>query len=66
MMFTSAECRARAKQKLAQAELDKRRSAKLVAAAEAWLLLANGTAELELLARRVEKATPSTGSPTHG
>jgi len=47
MGFTSAECRARAKQKLAQAKIDKRRRRKLVAAAEAWLVLASKTAELE-------------------
>ena len=46
-MFSSAECRARAEQKLAQAELDKRRRRKLLAAAQAWLSLASGTAELE-------------------
>ena len=47
MIFTSAECRARAEQKLAEAEQDKRRSRKLVAAATAWLYLASKTAEVE-------------------
>jgi hypothetical protein len=47
MIFSSAECRAKAEQKLAEAELDKRRSHQLIGAAHAWLLLANGTAQLE-------------------
>ena len=46
-MLPSAEYRARAEQKLAQAELDKPHSRKLIAAAEAWLLLASRTAEIE-------------------
>jgi hypothetical protein len=40
-MFTSAQCRTIAKQKLAQAEHDKRHRRRLIAAAEAWLLLAS-------------------------
>ena len=39
-MFTIAECRAQAEQKLAQAEHDDRNRKRLIAAAEAWLLLA--------------------------
>jgi hypothetical protein len=39
-MFTSAECRAQAEQKLAQAELDDRNRKRLIVAAEAWLFLA--------------------------
>jgi hypothetical protein len=40
-MFTIAECRAQAEQKLAQAEHDHRHRKRLIAAAEAWLLLAS-------------------------
>ena len=39
-MFTIAECRAQAEQKLAQADHDDRNRKRLIAAAEAWLLLA--------------------------
>jgi hypothetical protein len=39
-MFTSAECRAQAEQKLAQAEHDNRNHKRLIVAAEAWLFLA--------------------------
>ena len=39
-MFTIAECRAQAEQKLAQAEHDDRHRKRLITAAEAWLLLA--------------------------
>jgi hypothetical protein len=40
-MLTSAECRARAEQKLAQAERDDRHRKRLIVAAEAWLFLAS-------------------------
>jgi hypothetical protein len=40
-MYTSAECRAQAKEKLAQAERDDQHRNRLVTAAEAWLFLAN-------------------------
>jgi hypothetical protein len=40
-MFTSAECRAYAEQKLAQAEHDERHRRRLITAAEAWLNLAS-------------------------
>ena len=40
-MLTSAECRARAEQKLAQAEIDDRHRKRLIVAAEAWLFLAS-------------------------
>jgi hypothetical protein len=46
-MFTSAECRAIAEQKLAEAERDERHSKGLIAAAEAWLLLANRLRRIE-------------------
>ena len=40
-MFTSAECRAHAEQKIAQAEHDPRHRRRLITAAEAWLNLAS-------------------------
>jgi hypothetical protein len=40
MFITSAECRARAEQKLAQAEYDDRNRKRLITAAEGWLFLA--------------------------
>jgi len=40
-MLTSAECRAQAEQKLAQAERDDRNRKRLITAAEAWLFLAS-------------------------
>ena len=43
-MFTSAECRARAEQKLKQAPRHRRR---LINAAHAWLILANQEERLE-------------------
>ena len=41
LVFTSAECRAQAEQKLAQAQRDDRNRKRLIAAAEAWLFLAS-------------------------
>ena len=46
-MFTSAECRARAEQKLKQAEGDPRHRRRLINAAHAWLILANQEERLE-------------------
>jgi hypothetical protein len=47
-MLTYAECRALAAQKLAEAELaDKKRSPRLIAAAEGWFLLARGLRQVE-------------------
>jgi hypothetical protein len=40
-MYTSAECRAIAEQKLAQAKLGEGNRKRLVTAAEAWFFLAN-------------------------
>jgi hypothetical protein len=40
-MFTAAECRAKALEKITQAGLDKRRRRSLLNAANAWLLLAS-------------------------
>jgi len=47
LMLTSAACRKKAKEKLAQAGRDERHSGELVAAARAWLLLAKGIRQLE-------------------
>ena len=46
-MFTAAECRAIALQKIAQARHDKRHRRKLTSAAEAWLFLALRLDEFE-------------------
>ena len=54
-MFTSAECRAHAEQKLAQAEHDRRHRRRLITAAEAWLNLGS-------LMRRVEAQVNSEDS----
>ena len=50
-MLTSAECRARAEQKLAQAERDERHSRRLINAAQAWLILASQMKRLEVNVR---------------
>ena len=47
-MFTSAECRAKAEEKLAQAERDHQHSRRLIDAAEAWLFLAVQIRRLEV------------------
>jgi hypothetical protein len=46
-MYTSAECRAQAEQKLAQARSDDRNRKRLIAAAEAWLFLAGQLRRVE-------------------
>jgi hypothetical protein len=46
-MFTSAECRAQAEQKLEQAEHNDRHRKRLITAAEAWLILASQMRRLE-------------------
>jgi hypothetical protein len=46
-MFTSAECRARAEEKLAQAKHDDRNRKRLITAAEAWFFLAGKMGRLE-------------------
>jgi hypothetical protein len=47
-MYTSAECRAQAEQKLAQAKhADRRRRNRLITAAEAWLFLASQMRRIE-------------------
>jgi hypothetical protein len=46
-MFTSAECRAHADEKLAQAEREPRNRRRLTTAAEGWLFLAGQMTRLE-------------------
>jgi hypothetical protein len=46
-MFTSAECRAIAEQKLADAERDPQHRERLRKAAEAWVILANQLIRVE-------------------
>jgi hypothetical protein len=46
-MFTAAECRVRAEEKLAQAACDDRHRRRLNTAAEAWLILASQMRRLE-------------------
>jgi hypothetical protein len=46
-MFTSAECRALAEEKLAQAERDDQHRKRLTTAAEAWLFLADQLSRAE-------------------
>ena len=47
-MFTSAECRAQAEQKLAQADHDDRHRKRLITVAEGWLFLASQLRRLEV------------------
>jgi hypothetical protein len=47
-MYTSAECRAQAEEKLTQAKYDDRHRNRLITAAEAWLLLASQLRRIEL------------------
>jgi hypothetical protein len=49
VMFTSADCRAMAEQKLAQAERDDHHRQRLITAAEGWLLLASKLKDSEAL-----------------
>jgi hypothetical protein len=51
-MFTVAECRAQAEQKLAQAEHDDANRKRFIVAAEAWLLLAGQLRRAEKAARK--------------
>jgi hypothetical protein len=46
-MYTSAECRAYAEEKLAQAKYDDRHRNRLIAAAEAWLFLSSQMRRIE-------------------
>jgi hypothetical protein len=53
-MYTSAECRVHAEEKLAQAERDPQKRRRLMTAAEGWLFLAGQMT-------RLEKASGGTG-----
>jgi hypothetical protein len=55
-MFTSAECRVRAEQKLKLAESDPRHSRRLTTAAQAWLMLADKEERLEAITKGWESA----------
>jgi hypothetical protein len=55
-MLTSAECRAQAEQKLAEANRDYRHRKRLITAAEAWLFLANQL-------KRAERIVVAQGRP---
>jgi hypothetical protein len=46
-MYSSAECRERAEQKLAESERDPRHRKRLIDAAQAWLVLASRMKRLE-------------------
>ena len=48
-MFSSAECRARAEQKLKLAERDTSHRRRLIRAAQAWLILADREERLEVV-----------------
>jgi hypothetical protein len=50
LMFTAAECRAKALEKITQAKHDKRNRRKLTSAAEAWLFLAEALDRLDRVA----------------
>jgi len=54
-MLTSAECRAHAEKKLAQAEHDDQHRNRLITAAEAWLFLASQLRRVELAARNYKQ-----------
>jgi hypothetical protein len=60
-MLTSAECRARAEQKIAEAELQPRHQRKLRTAAEGWLVLADLMERLEASMRVGEPESPRRG-----
>jgi hypothetical protein len=57
-MFTSAECRAQAEQKLVLADHDGRNRKRLIAAAEAWLFLASQLRRHEALFENEEDEAP--------
>jgi hypothetical protein len=60
-MLTSAECRARAEQKNAEADLHPRHEKKLRTAAEGWLVLADLMERLEASMRVGEPESPRRG-----
>jgi hypothetical protein len=60
-MLTSAECRARAEQKIAEAELQPRHQRKFRTAAEGWLVLSDLMERLEASMRVGEPESPRRG-----
>jgi hypothetical protein len=60
-MFTSAECRGHAEEKLAQAEIDPRHRRRLITAAEAWLNLARQLGRAEATVSQMNR--PLRGQP---
>ena len=69
-MFTSAECQARAEEKLAQAERDDRHRRRLISAAQGWLALASQMRQVEaangvVIERRSDSRTSPRHQPTH-
>jgi hypothetical protein len=69
-MLTSHECRARAEEKLAQADHDGRNRKRLISAAEGWLFLASQMRRLEVVLadeegapKRCPKARVKTNAP---
>jgi hypothetical protein len=54
-MFTSAECRAHAEEKMAQAERDGSHRKRLITAAEAWLFLADQLRPTKVVTKRRPK-----------
>jgi hypothetical protein len=57
-MLSSAECRAYAEEKLAQAERDDGHRKRLITAAEAWLILASQMRRLEAQLTSSDDAKP--------
>jgi hypothetical protein len=65
-MFTIAECRAHAEEKLAQADHDPRHRRRLIAAAEAWLLLAGQLRRKEKVTTKARSKRRVNGNGTPG
>jgi hypothetical protein len=59
VMLTSAECRAQAELKIAEADRDERHQKRLIDAAQAWLLLASRLRRLEAIPYMVDAKTRS-------
>ena len=62
-MLTSAECQARAAQKIAEAELHPRHERRLRTAAEGWLILADVMARVEASLQVAGPAEVGPGQP---
>ena len=60
-MYTSAECRAHAEEKLALASRDNRNRKRLIVAAEAWLFLAGQLRRLLRITKSSPKDVPRVG-----